>query len=161
MNRKLWLSLPIIIVAAILLSSCGGDKSKGPQVFSYSIADQSGVQAYKVQIAVTESYYQLGESGDVQLTVVYSAENLGEAPLRFSWEDKYVQDFAKNFYEPQDGRESRELNSGQTQGELTVTYGLPANVADGGGMNKLWWGLFDSDRRDFTYRIKLHPQIRH
>ena len=160
--RKHSLVWAVLLTAVLLLAvSCGsGDRADQWREFTYSVADESGLLSFKVKIKITECYYSLGEAGDVDLTVVYSAGNLGENPIRFDWSDKYVQDFNKIFHEPDSGTESRELRMGETAEELIVSYKLPANVADTGGMNKLNWGRYNEDLNSLSYHIKLAPQIR-
>ena len=82
--RKHSLVWAVLLTAVLLLAvSCGsGDRADQWREFTYSVADESGLLSFKVKIKITECYYSLGEAGDVDLTVVYSAGNLGENPIR-------------------------------------------------------------------------------
>lgn len=161
MQRKSYF-LIAVLAASVLMISCGsgGKPDSQWQTYSYSLtAEDGGLLRYSVQLKITECYYISGESGDLELTVVYSAGNRGEEPVRFDWADLYIEDAAKHYYESDNGTESRELGSGQTQDELIVSYKLPANVAATGGMNKLHWGLYNADGNQLYYRIKLNPEL--
>lgn len=145
--------------AALLLSACGGKSTESAtwSEFRYNQDEGEELVAIHVQIKITDCTYELSPDGDILLSVDYALRNLGELPIVYDWDDKWVLDYNGILYEPTDGMSSRTISPGAEQDGMYTRYRLPQTVAVGGGMNRLYWG--QSVENGLIYRIKLKPRI--